>query len=136
MGTNYYRVKKLDSFSKELAIKYIEIGKILGENSLESLIQDFKEEIHICKCSYGWLTLFDYNKGLYYKKNKEDLTRFLSEDGFEIKDEYGKTYSIKEFWEKIEDHDSKMKQKGFSDLIGSDAVLSDNLRWSLFTDFS
>lgn len=131
MGTNFYRVKKQETFNKELAKHYIEVGKLLGEDSLESMIQDLKEEIHICKRSAGWQVLFDFNEGRYYKKSRKSLDEFLNEEGYEVEDEYGTRYSPREFWNLVNEHNSSpfSSKTEYAEIV-------DGLRWSYDTDFA
>lgn len=163
MGTNFYRVKKYDSFNKELAHYYISVGKLLGEDSLESLINDLKNQIHICKISAGWQVLFDHNNGEYYNLSKKSLSKFLKEEGYNIIDEYGRIYSPRTFWLLVSSHNKKnhnylcgenytkeerytnyyateSEKERIQNLCGIMPIYADfkfnGLRWSVNTNFS
>lgn len=162
MGTNFYRVKKYDSFNKELAHYYISVGKLLGEDSLESLINDLKNQIHICKISAGWQVLFDHNNGEYYNLSKKSLSKFLKEEGYNIIDEYGQIYSSKAFWQLVSSHNknehnnfygeiyakevrdtnyyaTESEKERIQNLCGITPIYADfqsnGLRWSVHTNF-
>lgn len=56
------------------------------------------DEIHLGKSSFGWQFSFQYNGGKFYK-NVPEMKEWLKDK--EIKDEYGKVVSHKEFWDMV-----------------------------------
>lgn len=131
MGTNFYRVKDPLSFSQEIANKYIETRKLLGKDSLNSYLDSFKEQIHICKRSAGWKILFDHNNYIYYKDNREALNDFLKEPGYIIQDEYGEQYSLEAFWKMVDDWNTEENNTD-----SNFSYTTDGLRWAHYTDFA
>lgn len=137
MGTNFYRQRKKESFNKELATHYIQVDQILGDKDcLESLLEDYKDcqEIHICKRSYGWKVCFDHNWGVYYQPDRASLTKFLSEDGYEIVDEYGGVYTVDEFWSEIDKHNSYDHNKYDSKLYYEEEQSNQIYRYKCIAD--
>lgn len=107
MGTNFYRRKKRSSFNKELASHYITVEKIFGStDSLESMLDEYNEKVHICKRSWGWQICFDHNWGLHYQPNKESLSKFLEDENYEIVDEDGEVLTTEDFWDMVKCHNS------------------------------
>lgn len=116
MGTNYYRKPILTKERKEKLHKLVDEGKLHcddwkeeenPESCLTSYVHYLSEGIHICKTSCGWYTCFDHNWGKYYQPNRKSLEEFLSEDGYEIEDEYGRKYTPEEFWAMVDERDRK-----------------------------
>lgn len=118
--------------------------------------------IHICKRTWGWQICFDHNWGVYYQPNKDSLSSFLLEDGYEIVDEYGEILSVEDFWDMVKCHNNitecfrtmkdiplsgddmhtgnEDKKRVFetfgiqTDLL--DFITPDGLRWNVSSDFS
>lgn len=108
MGTNFYRVKQITNTDKQKLHSLIDSDNIIGIDyeTVESYLNDLKEEIHICKRSGGWQICFDHNKGKYYQPNRKSLEEFLSEPNTEIKNEYGEVISYKDFWKMVNEWNS------------------------------
>lgn len=103
MGTNYYR-RRIATETEKNDIKSLIDKNLIEEAAL--MINNINQEIHICKCSYGWKTLWDHNWCEYYDMSESSLKKFLSEPYTYIVDEYGKKYSFEEFWNMIKERDS------------------------------
>ena len=96
MGTNYY----LSTKNKELVHKYFEYDYKLEDEP------DFHYEIHLNKCSYGWLPLFQRHEAFSTFK---DLIQFVKDhqDDLIIINEYDDVYSLDEYIERILDHSAR-----------------------------
>ena len=103
MGTNYYRRKIATEEDKQKMIDLIKHNQI---EELALFVNNINTEIHICKCSYGWKTLWDHNWCEYYDMNKESLKKFLNEPNTYIVNEYDRKYSYEEFWKMIIERDN------------------------------
>lgn len=110
MGTNYYLrpIKTLEEYKEELIERVKNAEDVY---SLKEVTEDYLEEvndgIHLCKISCGWEVCFDHNNGAHYKPNRESLNSFLRKDpNMGIFDEYGDQYTIDEFWNKVDTHNS------------------------------
>lgn len=108
MGTNYYRKRKATAEEKQKMIELINHNQI---EELASLVNNINTEIHICKCSYGWKTLFDHNNGEYYELSRKSLEDFLNEPNTYIINEYGVKYTADEFWDIVNTHDNNEHNK-------------------------
>lgn len=95
MGTNFYAVIPVKSRDKERAKKLIDENKL--EEAIE-LLQSMTTEIHLGKRSAGWKFLFNTNLGNYYNLTKDGINKFFKETNAIIKDEYGHTCTVEEFW--------------------------------------
>lgn len=73
---------------------------------LKERLEEVIQKVHICKMSYGWQVCFDHNWGKYYKPNRKELEKFLSEPDMIIEDEEGVRFTAEEFWEIVEAHNS------------------------------
>ena len=103
MGTNFYRKKLPTIEEKETLHKLIDKGDL---DSLSYKLNEYTEAIHLCKRSAGWLIAFDHNNGKYYQPNRKSLEEFLNEPNTTIVDEYGETYTPKDFWEMVDEWNS------------------------------
>ena len=116
MGTNYYRIPKVD----EINTRYQKLHQRLQEMDMwnPSLIEDgyrFIENpedewsrlspwdeftngtnIHLGKRSMGWKFCWNFNKNKYYS-NKEELLDFIRKG--RVVDEYGSPMEVEEFIE-------------------------------------
>lgn len=96
MGTNYYLMTK----DKQQAQKYAPYSYELTDEPY------FGYEIHIAKCSCGWLPLFQAHKeGITSVKEYKEAY----DDGCEICDEYGRQYNWEEFTEQVLQHNGGIR---------------------------
>ena len=57
--------------------------------------------IHIGKSSGGWKFSFQYNNGQYYK-TADQLKNWIEDNKLKIIDEYGKSITLKKFWNMVQ----------------------------------
>lgn len=156
MSTNFYR--KYIPREEDYKEMHVLVDK-KDLDQLGKLLKKFEDRVHICKCSAGWEILFDHNWGKYYDPNRKDLEDFLSEPWTVIVDEYDKVYTPTEFWEMIDEWNSKpglisdkdtVKQSSyyactfeklrckevFGITPGYNDFQVDNIRFAVFSDFS
>ena len=105
MGTNFYAYIPLRK--RELKEK---VTKAIDKDDLdeaESILVDAKEKhcIHLGKRSAGWKFLFNANNEKYYECSRKGINNFVKKNKAIIKDEYGSTYSLEEFWEEVKSFD-------------------------------
>lgn len=146
MGTNYYRyslpteeqikemhrlVDKLGSIGSSRAQ---DMGGSLEDISkdLKTLIAESMSRVHICKCSYGWKTLFNHNWGTYYQPNRESLDRFLREPGTILCDEYGDCKSPDDFWAMVDSRDNCIYPDGIKPWTSKKFRINDDQGLFLF----
>ena len=101
MGTNFYahiplRKREL----KEKVTESIDKGDL---DEAETIISEAKEShcVHLGKRSGGWKFLFNSNDEKYYECSKKGIEDFIIKNAAVIKDEYGSTYSLEEFWDEV-----------------------------------
>lgn len=98
MGTNFYAKKKLKPLEKKEI--HQKLDEFLEGNILDYEFIDFLEtkikEIHLGKKSGGWQFLWQ-TQPEYYQENLKSIQEFLTSGDYEIRDEYGKSYSFEEF---------------------------------------
>lgn len=157
MGTNYYATIPIKKRDKERAKKLIDANEL--EEAINLVDQMKKSQnIHLGKRSAGWKFFFDSNDLKYFEPTREGLNRFFSDNHVIIKDEYGKVFTVDEFWENIEDvlckgwdletyyRDNPEELKYFCESKSSKIFdkynpnvfgefYSDGLRFSTFSDF-
>lgn len=103
MGTNFYAKIKRKSRERDEILKRVK--SYINENDFEPVDRIFKEgvdtiKIHLGKRSAGWKFLFNANRGKYYELTKEGITKFVeSEASGKVEDEYGREFTIEDFWE-------------------------------------
>lgn len=97
MGTNYYMLTK----NKELKDKYF---NLLDDYELTD-VPDFGYEIHICKQSGGWKTLFQSHDNAYKSVAEFEVFVRKHEKEFIFYDEYLEMYSLEAFIEQIKYRD-------------------------------
>lgn len=97
MGTNYYMMTTDKEFVKENFINGYELTDT----------PYFGYEIHLCKCSIGWKTLFKYHPMAY--TSVKHMVDFLksNKDKFKIYDEYNEEQDLDKFIDYIVNRDSK-----------------------------
>lgn len=98
MGTNFYaRI-----IPKEDDIKRVqkEIGLYLsGEKlTINGILEDVVQEIHLGKRSYGWQFLWQDNPK-HYDDNLESIKKFLSREDVIIYNEYDERFTVDEFFD-------------------------------------
>lgn len=92
MGTNFYLFTK----NKKIAQKYAPYSYVLVD------IPDFGYEIHIGKCSGGWLPLFEaHSNGI---RSIKEYKEAYDTGNFKIYDEYDREYNWADFEEKVLKH--------------------------------
>ena len=119
MGTNYYGMKIPTEKEKE------EIKKAIDDNDYGLVNELIPEKIHLGKSSAGWEFCFDHNYWKYFEKDYNEIKSFISE--LCIIDEYGRTVTQKEFWQRVE-----TKVDG---LVGDDDIHVGGLRFASYSDF-
>lgn len=97
MGTNFYARLTLKSRDRFKAIKN-QIDEYYSQYKCEGLYGKYVE-VHLGKRSCGWKFLFNANKGELYELSRKGITKFLEENKVKVYDEYGRSFTIKEFWE-------------------------------------
>lgn len=137
MGTNYYRynlpteeqIKGMHRLVDELAD-----GKTLENtaDTLRRLISDSTKRVHICKCAYGWKTLFNHNWGEYYQPNRKSIDEFLREPGTILCDEYGDLITPDAFWAMVDKRDNCTYPDGTKPLTGRSFRTNNNRDLFLF----
>lgn len=87
MGTNYY----LHTKDKELMAEHFPAEYTLTD------MPDFGYEVHLCKMSAGWKTLFQAHKFAY--NSVKEMTAFFKQhkDKITIYDEYDDKHELEEF---------------------------------------
>lgn len=87
MGTNYYLYTK----DKRLVAEHFPVEYTLVD------MPDFGYEVHICKMSAGWKTLFQAHKFAY--NSVKEMTKFFrkNKDKITIYDEYDSKQDLEEF---------------------------------------
>lgn len=113
MGTNFYAKIKVSKWNKAKLQSYIDTMQqslnnsdmVEFDNTLDDLTNDFsyiKKEtvIHLGKRSAGWAFLWDLNNMKYYEPSYNSIVSFLKENNCTIECEYGKKYSIDDFFNK------------------------------------
>ena len=154
MGTNFYLRKKASNIDKEKILSYLDseyekLRKQVSINiydldySLENFCYEIKlnnapytEEIHIGKRSYGWQFLWDYHKGKYFEANLESIKKFLSNPLYEIANEYGEVFTLEQFFDEEVGKSLYEGSTGQEDGLDRYHFISDNLRFSIYEDFS
>lgn len=160
MGTNFYLKQKLSKQEKEKAIE------LLNLNNYEELIEMLPNKIHIGKRSGGWRFHWDHNYFKFFKPSKESLIEWLKSGqivdeygeeftfdqfwnkeianflykGYDM-DSYAKEHPEEHsiYWDiqgrkrKLIEECPELKNFEFSPL---GELYIDNLRFSIFTDFS
>lgn len=152
MGTNFYckeiNKKKRKKFSDDLndLSNYIshhvdnpeidlkkKVAEFLDDN------EEFEKQIHLGKRSAGWQFLWDYHNGLYFQPNLKSIKKFLSQKNIVIYDEYGKYFTVDQFFNQ-EIAYSLYKRDNLDDGMrgpySSHYFIADKLRFSKFEDFS
>jgi hypothetical protein len=165
MGTNYYRIPKVDdvnrSYQKFMA-RLQEMDRwdatlILNgyhfidnpEDEWSSLTpwDEFTKDmtIHLGKRSMGWKFCWNFHDGKYYT-NKEELLNFIRKG--KVVDEYGQTIEVEEFiemalswgepdgWVADKDYFENMERSSFLNREEYYDKEIDGLRVSSSTDFS
>ena len=103
MGTNFYVRIKRKPRERDGILKRVK--SYINEDDFEMVDSIFKEgidtfKIHLGKRSVGWKFLFNANRGKYYDLTKEGITKFVeSEASGKVVDEYGREFTIEDFWE-------------------------------------
>src|SRR6056300_405139 len=165
MGTNYYRIPKVDdvnrSYQKFMArlqqMDRWDPTQILNgyrfiddpEDEWSSLTpwDEFTNDmsIHLGKRSMGWKFCWNFHDGKYYK-NKEELLDFIR--GGKVVDEYGQTIEVEEFiemalswggpdgWVADKEYFESMERSSFFNNEDYYDKEIDGLRVSSSTDFS
>lgn len=113
MGTNYYRKRIPTEAEREELHTLLEeyLDRVTPDYEFREKFEQISDEVHICKMSYGWQVCFAHHWGEYYKPNRKDLERFLSEPNTVIEDEDGKRFTPEEFWDMVEKHNSHERNK-------------------------
>lgn len=146
MGTNYYRYNlPTEEQIKEMHRLVDKLGNIKDSNaqdlggSLEDISQDLKQlisssihRVHICKCSYGWKTLFNHHWGEFYQLNRKSLDEFLREPGTILCDEYGELITPDAFWAMVDKRDNCTYPDGTKPLTGKNVRTNNNQDLFLF----
>lgn len=109
MGTNYYRAKLLSDSDKNQITEILKTSPSLRDfiERIEEKLGNNQEKVHICKVSYGYSPGFDHNWGVYYEPTREGLEKFLNEDDTYVVDEYGEVMSNQDFWNMIDEINSR-----------------------------
>lgn len=108
MGTNYYLFTK----DKKTAQKYAPYSYLLVD------VPDFGYEIHIGKCSMGWLPLFEaHSNGI---RSIKEYKAAYDTGKFKIYDEYNREYNWTEFEEKVLKHNGGIAGVMPREYIGRD----------------
>ena len=152
MGTNFYckeiNKKKRKKFSDDLndlsnyISHHVDNPEIDLKKKVEEFLDDneeFEKKIHLGKRSYGWQFLWDYHNGLYFQSNLESIKKFLSQKNIVIYDEYGKYFTVDQFFNQEIAYSLYKKDNlddGMSGPYSSHYFISDKLRFSKFEDFS
>lgn len=125
MGTNYYIHSKDKQFMTD---------HFSGEYEIVD-IPDFGYEVHICKMSFGWRTLFQAHNMAY--TSVKHMVEFFRENKnkFTVWDEYGGQQDLEEFIElcltrdsireRTDKHKFIWKKSAMSDLTKDDDATSD-----------
>lgn len=158
MGTNIYLVKQINKEDIEKAKKIFnaalydlqtsrDVSKVI--QPVEEFLDSLKEEVHICKRSWGWQLLFQSHKELYdctWKSMTDYIRKVLDDGTYIMVDEYGELYSLQDLKEDLEHfkdgytgktYDEHLRQKGERTYhnVADYEYISDNLRWT-DSDFS
>lgn len=165
MGTNYYRIPKVDDVNRsyqKFMSRLQEMDRwdptqILNgyrfidnpEDKWSSLTpwDEFTQEmsIHLGKRSMGWKFCWNFHDGKYYK-NKEELLDFIRKG--KVVDEYGETIEVDEFiemalswgepdgWVADKEYFESMERSSFFNNEDYYDKEIDGLRVSSSTDFS
>lgn len=154
MGTNFYLRRKLTIKENRKILdfinsKYMEFTNQVVNNiyNIESFLDTFTrevtnetkeyiKEIHIGKRSYGWQFLWDYHSSKYYKANLKDIKKFLANPDYEIVDEYGRVYTLTQFFDEEVGESLYKGKNGLEEGPNSYFFISDGLRFSIYEDFS
>lgn len=107
MGTNFYKVlpapedylDQIDQVAEDIKrdlVSYQELSYETKEK-LDNLDKS-KRTIHLGKRSCGWQFLWNHNNGEYYDVNIDSIKEFLESPGH-IEDEYGKVFTVEQFFE-------------------------------------
>ena len=118
MGTNYYGMQIPTTEDKE------KIKRAIDEDDWGTVNDLIPTRIHLGKSSAGWQFLFNHNNWKYYGKSNQSMRDFIHSCA--ITDEYGRSISQADFWEKV-----KSKE---NDHLGDDIIV-DGLRFAKYTDF-
>lgn len=94
MGTNFY-AKHIITESE-----YNQMEEALANRKVEDLkallkVIDEDQTYHIGKRSYGWQFLFESKP---WEPNLQSIKDFLNRPDIEIYDEYGKKFTVDQFW--------------------------------------
>lgn len=113
MGTNYYRVKKISSHTRDLLQDKLSESisdSLINVDEYIELLKDVQSThyVHICKSSAGWQICFDHNWGRFYQPNRKSLEDFLTEKYTYIVDEYGTKITPDEFWKIVDNHNKNV----------------------------
>ena len=98
MGTNYY-------FMLDKRNEIIEAVKNNDFYTAKELMD--ASEIHICKCSMGWLPLFQAHKGKF--NSIVEMKKFYDANTPIIKNEYGEEFTWEQFSDKVICHNGGYK---------------------------
>ena len=115
MGTNYYLLEKITEEQLSLqTLKSIVDSKILTlpqrEKLMNLLNQQLSEyEIHLCKLSHGHTPFFREHKNW---STWEKLKDYISNNVVKIIDEYDREFTVVEFINIVEKHDSNNRKEG------------------------
>lgn len=120
MGTNYYGMKIPTYKEKEVIKAAVDV------NDWGLVYELLPEKIHLGKSSGGWEFCFDHNYWQYFGKCYKEMKEFIGSCA--IIDEYGRSITHKEFWEKVE-----AKKGG---LMGDDDIVINGLRFANYSDFT
>ena len=165
MGTNYYRIPKVDDVNRSyqkfmsrlqemdrwnpslILHGYHFIDDPEDEWSSMTPWDEFTKDmsIHLGKRSMGWKFCWNFHDGKYYK-NKEELLGFIR--GGKVVDEYGQTIEVEEFiemalswggpngWVADKEYFESMERSSFFNNEDYYDKEIDGLRVSSSTDFS
>ena len=109
MSTSFYKTLNLRRDQKDHIIE------LINKNSYKQAkdyLEEFAPTIHIGTRSGGWQFLFNLNKKVYYEDNRYSINSFLLEEG-PISDEYGRLYTVDEFWKVVDDTMNGYDMKSF-----------------------
>lgn len=93
MGTNYYAIKNLSRKDKA------RVKDLIDHDQYEEAREALPREIHLCKFSWGWKTLWDHNLFKHFQPNEESIRDFIL--SHKLVDEYGDELADNEEWLRI-----------------------------------
>ena len=153
MGTNIYLVRQITK--KEIKETQTLFNSVLHNletsrdtskilEPLQEHLEKLKEEIHICKRSYGWQLLFQSHKELYdctWKSMINYIKKVLNNGTYIMVDEYGELYSLDDLKKDLESfkdgytgktYDEECRKNGeYNHINCADyEYISDGLRWT------